>query len=105
MLANELKLKLSDAYKRIRTLEFEIQEKVSHINMESHSELEKRLAVAECKVSKLEEILLSNWELINFLNQKYGKLIGKDSSVDLGTINGIKTQRYVEQINKKLNGK
>ena len=73
--------------------------------MENSRELEKRLATAECKVSKLEEILLSNWELINFLNQKYGKLIGKDSSVDLGTINGIKTQRYVEQINKKLNGK
>ena len=70
-----------------------------------NAKIEKRLAIAEGKIAKLEEILLSNWELINFLNQKYGKLIGKDSSVDLGTINGIKTQRYVEQINKKLNGK
>ena len=67
--------------------------------MESHRELEKRLAVAECKISKLEEILLSNWELLNYLNNKYGK----DATIDLGTIN---TQRYVEEFNnRKLNGK
>ena len=71
--------------------------------MESHRELEKRLAVAECKISKLEEILLSNWELLNYLNNKYGKFIGKDATIDLGTIN---TQRYVEEFNnRKLNGK
>ena len=40
MLANQLKLKLSDAYRRIRTLEFEIQEKVSHIHL-----LEERLGL------------------------------------------------------------
>tara|TARA_R100000789_G_scaffold15170_1_gene18714 strand:+ start:135 stop:356 length:222 start_codon:yes stop_codon:yes gene_type:complete len=73
--------------------------------MENPKELEKRLAVAECKISKLEEMLLSNWELINFLNQKYGKFIGKDATIDLGTINGIKTQRYVDEFNRKLNGK
>ena len=67
--------------------------------------LDKRLAVVECKVSKLEQMLLSNWELINFLNEKYGKLIGKDATIDLGTINSMKTQRYVEQLNRKLNGK
>lgn len=71
--------------------------------MESHRELEKRLAVAECKISKLEEILLSNWELLNYLNNKYGKFIGNDATIDLGTIN---TQRYVEEFNnRKLNGK
>ena len=70
--------------------------------MESNRELEKRLAVAECKISKLEEILLSNWELLNYLNNKYGKFIGKDATIDLGTIN----QRYVEEFNnRKLNGK
>ena len=57
------------------------------------------------RINKLEEILLSNWELINYLNSKYSKFIGKDSSIDLGTINGMKTQRYVEQYNRKLNGK
>ena len=73
--------------------------------MENPKELEKRLAIAECKIAKLEEILLSNWELINHLNDKYGKFIGKDSSIDPGTINGMKTQRYVEEFNRKLNGK
>jgi len=57
------------------------------------------------RINKLEEILLSNWELINYLNSKYSKFIGKDSSIDLGTINGMKTQRYVEEFNRKLNGK
>ena len=57
------------------------------------------------RINKLEEILLSNWELINYLNSKYSKFIGKDSSIDLGTINGMKTQRYIEEFNRKLNGK
>ena len=73
--------------------------------MENPKELEKRLAVAECKIAKLEEILLSNWELINYLNDKYGKFIGKDATISLGEIRGIETQRYVEQFNRKLNGK
>ena len=73
--------------------------------MENPKELEKRLAIAECKIAKLEEILLSNWELINYLNDKYGKFIGKDATISLGEIRGIETQRYVEQFNRKLNGK
>ena len=73
--------------------------------MENNRELEERLVIAEGKIAKLEEILLSNWELINYLNSKYSKFIGKDSSIDLGTINGMKTQRYVEEFNRKLNGK
>ena len=73
--------------------------------MENPKELEKRLAIAECKIGKLEEILLSNWELINYLNDKYGKFLKTDSSIDQGTISGIKTQRYVDEFNRKLNGK
>ena len=73
--------------------------------MENPKELEKRLAIAECKIAKLEEILLSNWELINHLNDKYGKFIGKDATISLGEIRGIQTQRYVEEFNRKLNGK
>ncbi len=72
--------------------------------MES-KELEKRLVIAEGKIAKLEEILLSNWELINFLNHRYGKFIGKDSTIELGTIKGVETQLHIEQLNKKLNGK
>ena len=32
LLIDELKLKLNDAYKRVRTLELELQEKVSYIH-------------------------------------------------------------------------
>ena len=32
LLVDELKLKLNDAYKRVRTLELELQEKVSYIH-------------------------------------------------------------------------
>ena len=68
-------------------------------------ELEKRLVIAEGKIAKLEEILLSNWELINYLNHKYGKFIGKDATISLGEIKGMQTQRHIEELNKKLNGK
>ena len=67
--------------------------------------LDKRLAVVECKVSKLEQMLLDNVDLINYLNNKYSRFLPKNNGIELGTINGIKTQRYVEQINRKLNGK
>ena len=67
--------------------------------------IEERLVIAEGKISKLEEILLSNWELINYLNDKYGKFISKDATIDLGTINGMKTKKYVEEYNRKQNGK
>ena len=73
--------------------------------MENNRELEKRLAIAEGKIAKLEEILLSNWELINFLNHKYGKFIGKDITISPATIKGMETQLHIEQLNKKLNGK
>ena len=73
--------------------------------MENPKELEKRLAIAEGKIAKLEEILLSNWELINFLNHRYGKFIGKDSTIELGTIRGMESRIRIEQLNKKLNGK
>mgnify|MGYP003140402365 FL=1 len=72
--------------------------------MESPKELEKRLTIAEGKIAKLEEILLSNWELINYLNQKYGKFIGKDATMSLGEIRGIETQKHIEELNR-LNGK
>ena len=55
----------------------------------------------EQRINKLEELLLDNWELINFLNKKYGKFIGKDATID---VRGIQTQRYVEEFNRKLNG-
>ena len=67
--------------------------------------IEERLAIAEGKIAKLEEILLSNWELINHLNDKYGKFIGKDATISLGEIKGIQTQRHIEQLNRKPNGK
>ena len=73
--------------------------------MENNRELEERLVIAEGKIAKLEEILLSNWELINYLNNKYGKFIGKDATISLGEIRGIQTQRHIEQLNRKLNGK
>ena len=58
----------------------------------------------EQRINKLEELLLDNWELINFLNKKYGKFIGKDATMSLGDIRGMKTQKYVDEYNRKLNG-
>ena len=73
--------------------------------MENPKELEKRLAVAECKVSKLEQMLLDNIDLINYLHNKYSKFIPKSNGIQLGVIRGIQTQRHIEQLNRKLNGK
>ena len=73
--------------------------------MESPKELEKRLAVAECRIDKLEQMVLDNIDLINYLNDKYGKFIPKSNGIELGVIKGIQTQRHIEQLNKKLNGK
>ena len=67
--------------------------------------IEERLVIAEGKIDKLEQMLLDNIDLINYLHQKYSKFIPKNNGIELGTINGIKTQRYVEQYNRKLNGK
>ena len=72
--------------------------------MESHSELEKRLAVAECKLDKLEQMLLDNIDLINYLNDKYSKFIPKSNGIELGVIRGIESRRRIEELNR-LNGK
>ena len=70
--------------------------------MENPKELEKRLAVVECKVSKLEQMLLDNIDLINYLHNKYSKFIPKNNSkIELGVIRGILTKNYVEQLNRK----
>ena len=67
--------------------------------------LDKRLAVVECKVSKLEQMLLDNIDLINYLNDKYSKFIPKSNGIELGVIKGMQTQRHIEELNRKLNGK
>ena len=74
--------------------------------MENPKELEKRLAVAECRIDKLEQMLLDNIDLINYLHNKYSKFIPKSNGkIELGVIKGIQTQRHIEQLNRKLNGK
>ena len=67
--------------------------------------LDKRLAVAECRIDKLEQMLLDNIDLINFLNQKYSKFIPKSNGIQLGVIRSMESRRRVEQLNKELNGK
>ena len=59
-------------------------------------ELEKRLLIAEGKIDTLEQMLLDNIGLINFLHAKYSKFIPKYK----GIIRGIETQRHIEKINK-----
>ena len=73
--------------------------------MESPKELEKRLAVVECKVSKLEKMLLDNIDLINYLHDKYSKFTPKNNGIELGVIRAIESRRRIEQLNKELNGK
>ena len=74
--------------------------------MENPKVLERRLAVAECRLDKLEQMLLDNIDLINYLNDKYSKFIPKtNGKIELGVIRGIQTQRHIEQLNRKLNGK
>ena len=74
--------------------------------MENPKELERKLAVVECKVSKLEQMVLDNIDLINFLNDKYGKFIPKSNGkIELGVVRGIQTRLHIEQLNRKLNGK
>jgi len=119
LLVDELRYKLTVAFNRINKLELQLQDSmvlVSQLKEKLYlgekekksimeKELEKRLVIAEGKIAKLEEILLSNWELINYLNHKYGKFIGKDATISLGEIKGIQTQRHIEQLNRKPNGK
>ena len=67
--------------------------------------LDKRLAVAECKLDKLQQMLLDNIDLINYLNDKYSKFLPKSNGIELGVIKGMETQLHIEQLNRKLNGK
>ena len=67
--------------------------------------LDKRLAVAECRVSKLEKMLLDNIDLINYLNDKYSKFIPKSNGIELGVIRSIESRKRIEQLHKELNGK
>ena len=73
--------------------------------MESPKELEKRLAVAECRLDKLEQMLLDNIDLINYLNDKYSKFIPKSNGIELGVIRSMESRKRIEQLNKELNGK
>ena len=67
--------------------------------------LDKRLAVAECKIGKLEQMLLDNIDLINYLHDKYSKFIPKSNGkIELGVIRGIESRRRIEELNR-LNGK
>jgi len=72
--------------------------------MENPKELEKRLAVAECRIDKLEQMLLDNIDLINYLHNKYSKFIPKSNGIELGVVRGIQTQKRIEELNR-LNGK
>ena len=67
--------------------------------------LDKRLAVAECKLDKLQQMLLDNIDLIKYLQNKYSKFIPKSNGIELGVIRGMQTQRHIEELNRKLNGK
>jgi len=73
--------------------------------MESPKELERRLAVAECRLDKLEQMLLDNIDLINYLNNKYSKFIPKSNGIELGVIRGMESRKRIEQLHKELNGK
>ena len=73
--------------------------------MENPKELEKRLAIAECRIDKLEQMLLDNIDLINYLHDKYSKFIPKTNGIQLGVIRGIQTRLHIEQLNRKPNGK
>ena len=73
--------------------------------MESPKELERRLAVAECRLDKLEQMLLDNIDLINYLNDKYSKFIPKSNGIELGVIRGMESRKRIEQLHKELNGK
>ena len=73
--------------------------------MENPKELERRLAVAECRIDKLEQMLLDNIDLINYLNDKYSKFIPKSNGIELGVIRSMESRKRIEQLHKELNGK
>jgi len=72
--------------------------------MENPKVLERRLAVAECRIDKLEQMLLDNIDLINYLNDKYSKFIPRSNGIEPGVVRGIQTQKRIEELNR-LNGK
>ena len=67
--------------------------------------LDKRLAVVECRIDKLEKMLLDNIDLINYLNNKYSKFIPKSNGIELGVIRSMESRKRIEQLHKELNGK
>ena len=67
--------------------------------------LDKRLAVVECRLDKLEQMLLDNIDLINYLNDKYSKFIPKSNGIELGVIRSMESRKRIEQLHKELNGK
>ena len=67
--------------------------------------LDKRLAVAECRIDKLEQMLLDNIDLINYLNDKYSKFIPKSNGIELGVIRSMESRKRIKQLHKELNGK
>ena len=67
--------------------------------------LDKRLAVAECRIDKLEQMLLDNIDLINYLHNKYSKFIPKSNGIELGVIRSMESRKRIEQLHKELNGK
>ena len=73
--------------------------------MENPKELEKRLAIAEGKISKLEQMVLDNIDLINYLHDKYSKFIPKSNGIELGVIRSMESRKRIEQLHKELNGK
>ena len=73
--------------------------------MENPKELERRLAVVECRVDKLEKMLLDNIDLIKYLQNKYSKFIPKSNGIELGVIRGMESRKRIEQLHKELNGK
>ena len=73
--------------------------------MENPKELERRLAVAECRIDKLEQMLLDNIDLIKYIQNKYGKFIPKSNGIELGVIRSMESRKRIEQLHKELNGK
>ena len=67
--------------------------------------LDKRLAVAECRIDKLEQMLLDNIDLIKYLQNKYSKFIPKSNGIELGVIRSMESRKRIEQLHKELNGK
>ena len=64
-------------------------------------ELEKRLLIAEGKIDTLEQMLLDNIGLINFLHAKYSKFTPKNNGIERGVIRGIETSKRIKELNRK----